>query len=1062
MSADDLSPVDFDPFADGELSDAAPATAAQTEIWVAAQLGDDTTLAYNESITVELRGALDERALSRALAILPERHEALRTTFSRDGKSVCIARSLEVPIERVDLSTLAPAERDARLAELVRKEATTAFDLERGPLFRVALVRLDEADHRLILGSHHIVCDGWSFAVLLKDLGPLYGAAKASPSADSATLISRSGIGPAHAFTTYAREEAARDATREVEYWQGRFSTIPDPLDLPTDLPRPALRSVASERVDVPMDKELVLALKKAGAKHGASFFVTLFTAFGVLLTRLSNQRDHVVGVPVAGQSATGRELLVGHCANLLPVRLGVDPSQSFGDVLKSMRKTVLDAYDHQRFTLGAILPRLSVPRDPSRLPLVSVLFNLDTGMEGSGLVFDGLEVHFRANPRVSETFELFLNAFESKSGVVLECQYSTALWERATIVAWLEAYRSLLAGFVERADQPCSKLPLLSQGERRRLLVEANATQRAYPVDKTVLDLIAARAAATPEAIAVSDADEQLTYAGLVRAVRTASRTLRGRGIGRGDLVAVAVERSARMIPALLGILDTGAAYIPIDPQYPAERVAQMIAPAKLVVRDEDAADTGDKVALELADLFVNEGDASTDGWQPEARAAERAYVLFTSGSTGLPKGVEVTHRNLVNFVESMRAEPGMTAGDTLVAVVTLSFDIAGYEIYVPLAAGARIVVADRETAQDGRELAELMRSSRATVLQATPSTYRLLRAAGYEPRGLKALAGGELLPTDLAEWLVESGADLTNCYGPTETTIWSTIHRVREVRGTVPIGRPIANTSIYILDAELEPRPAGAWGEVFIGGDGVANGYLNRPDATAERFVPDPFSDKPGARLYRTGDVGRLRYDAVIEFLGRNDDQVKVRGHRIEIGEIEAVLSSHASLADSAVGVVRETGADARLVAFLVPKKGESVTATDVRKHLRKKLPDAMVPQVVVELATLPRTPNGKVDRRALAKLGAGERRREREITPPSTTSEKLVVELCARALGAGIPIGVSDNFFDVGGDSLKSMEVVVELERATGVRIAPRRLLLSSLGDIAKTLDAAPPGR
>ncbi len=1043
----ELVEVDFDPFADGELADASPTTAAQREIWVASQMSEEASLAYNESITIECRGPFDRAAMEAALRELPARHVSLRSTLSRDGRSLCIGNvgaggAGGLAVGFVALSQLADAE--ARLAEAIRKEASTPFDLEHGPLVRATIVKMGDEDHRVILGSHHIVCDGWSFAVLLKDLAPLYSAAKHGQKAALQEVSS---------FAEYAREEASRDATKEEKYWLGRFEPLPEALDLPTDRARPAMRAVASERVDRPLSKDLVAAVRKAGAKQGASFFVTLFSAFAVLVTRLTGQRDVVVGVPAAGQSATGREMLVGHCANLLPVRLGATPDQSFAAVLKETRKAVLDAYDHQRFTLGDVLGRLPVARDPSRLPLVSLLFNLDTGMEGAGLSFEGLDVSFRANPRVSETFELFLNAFDSKGSVVLECQYSTALWDRETIAAWLAAYEALLAAAVEAPETPCGKLPVLSDADRRRILVDLNQTERPI-AEGTILDAFAARVAAHPDKVAVVDGDGQLTYAELDQKSRAIAQALSNKGVREGDLVGLAVDRSAHMVAALLGILATGAAYIPIDPEYPPERVAGMVTKAKLVVVEddtEDAVPSGGPETVLLTDLERDGGAA--EGFAHRSRAAARAYVLFTSGSTGAPKGVEVTHRNLLNFVASMQRSPGMKPDDILCAVVTLSFDIAGYEMYVPLATGATIVVADRETAQDGRDLAELMKKHGATVLQATPSTYRLLKAGGFDPRGLKALVGGEMFPVDLASWLVDSGAYVTNCYGPTETTIWSTLQDVREVSGPIPIGKPMDNTTVYVVDGGREPCAIGAFGELWIGGAGVALGYLDLPGPTGEKFLADPFRD--GARVYRTGDKARFRHDGVIEFAGRDDDQVKVRGHRIEIGEIESALNKHAAVAEGAIGVVREAGTDARLVALVVPKRGETVTATDLRKHLRKSLPDAMIPQAVVEVPALPRTPNGKIDRRALAKLGAAERSRERETVAASTDAERLLVDLVGRALGRS-DIGVNDNFFELGGDSIRSMEVVVEIQNRTGVRVSPRTLLLSSLADAARAIE------
>jgi len=475
MSEEQLVEIDFDPFAEGELLDAATTTSAQREIWVACQMGDDASLAYNESITMECRGAFDVAAMTAAIQELPRRHEALRSTFSRDGKALCVAASTETQVVFVDAS--GPGA-DERAAALVREEANSRFDLEKGPLFRATILRAGPEDHRVIIGAHHIVCDGWSFAVLLKDLAPLYNAKKSGTTPK---------LDPVHAYSDYARLEEARDSTKEEQYWMGRFEPLPRTLDLPTDRPRPAYRSIASERIDLALDSDLVLAVKKASGKQNVSFFVTLFTAFNVFMGRLAGQQDVVVGIAAAGQSATDREMLVGHCANLLPVRARFSLEQPLHELLREVKTLVLDAYDHQRFTLGDVYPRLKLPRDPSRLPLVSILFNLDAGMEGPGLHFDGFTMKFRANPRVADTFEIFINAFDAKDGVVLECQYATALWDAPTIVAWLWGYQAMLKAFVDRPDTPCGELPMPA-GTRARaddVLVVAGHTLAGPDIDQ-------------------------------------------------------------------------------------------------------------------------------------------------------------------------------------------------------------------------------------------------------------------------------------------------------------------------------------------------------------------------------------------------------------------------------------------------------------------------------------------------------------------------------------------------------------------------------------------------
>ncbi|MEJ7732667.1 MAG: amino acid adenylation domain-containing protein [Polyangiaceae bacterium] len=1076
-----LTPVDFDPFADGELTTTAPTTAAQAEIWVSSQMGDDASCAYNESVTLFFSGRLDVDAMRGALARVVERHEALRTSISRDGKLLCIAASAPPVLEVVDLSSLGADERTARFAALLRATADKPFDLEHGPLFLAQLVRFGAEEHRLVLTAHHIVCDGWSFAVVFQDLGVLYSAAVQRRAPE---------LKEAHDFSAYARAERAAEGTSDdVEaWWLERFAGELPVLDLPADRPRPPLRSYDADRVDHTLEAELVRALKKVGGRAGASFFVTLLAGFSAFLHRLTGDRDLVIGIPAAGQAAVGKEMLVGHCANLLPLRISVDPAQTFVEHLKGVRKVVLDAYDHQRYTFGRMLSGLSIPRDPSRMPLVSVLFNLDVGVEGGGLRFEGLEASYQANPRTKENFELFVNAVESTGGsspgagspgsLVLETQFSTSLFDAVSVRSRLEGYEALLRTVAAGREGKIGELPVLSDAERKALLVDHNATQVALPTGATVHGLFAEQARRAPDKLAVRAGAESVTYAELAKRAHRIARRLQKSGVGPGSLVGLCVERGVDMVAAMLGILETGAAYVPMDQDYPRARLAHMLqdSGARVVVTEaavEDAVPLpGARSPAEprgYAELIHVDGDEvrGADATPLDVRvdAESRAYVIYTSGSTGLPKGVAVPHRAVVNFLQSMRRRPGLVEADVLYAVTTLSFDIAGLEIFLPLTTGATLVVGSREVASDGYQLAAALEEAQATVMQATPATWRLLVAAGWDGGGtrspkLKVLCGGEALPPELARALVERAASVWNMYGPTETTIWSTCHPLTAADPRPLIGRPIDNTTVYVLDAAMQPVPPGAPGELYIGGSGVALGYLNRPELSAERFVPDPFGAQGAVgtgKLYRTGDVVRWLPSGELEFFRRNDAQVKVRGYRIELGEIEAVMAEHPAVAEAAAVLAEERPGDVRVVGYVVLRPGEEATVTELRKHLRKKLPDYMIPNAVVDLPEMPRTPNGKVDRNALKarSLEGGGRRPVAETVSPRTDSEKLLAELWQSLLKVE-RVGALDNFYELGGDSLLSMDVVVKLQEKAGVRIGPRVLLLESLENVARTLD------
>lgn len=1032
-----LSPVDHDPFSDGELTAAVPATAAQREVWVAAQITEEASLAYNEGITLRCRGVLDVDAMKGAIDDLPQRHEALRASFSRDGQSLCIARIAVTPIQVIDLTQLPdPHQREERFAKLLVKEGTTPFDLEHGPLFRASIVRLAADEHRVVIGAHHLVCDGWSFGVLLGDLGALYTArcARVSPE-----------LAPAHGFSTFAREEVTRDTSGEERYWIERFAQMPEPLQLPTDFVRPPMRRIASDLVSVELEPQHVAELKKAGGRLGASFFVTLFTAFHVFVARVSGQHDLVIGVPAAAQSAVGRDSLVGHCANLLPIRMNVDLARPFSEVVKEARKLILDAYDHQRFSVGEILRHLPIPRDPSRLPLTTIDFNLDSGMEGSGLVFEGLDVTVHNNTRVAETFELFLNAFESKGRVVFDCQYATSLWRRDTIHAWLRGYSALLRAIAKKPETPCADLPIVEEADRQQALVEWNQTAAEYPREATIPSLVNAQALRRPDSVAVSFEGKEITYRELETRSNRLARVLAARGAGPGVPVGVAVERSECLPVALLAILKTGAAYLPLDPSYPRDRLAFMATHAGLKVlvtehRFSGLVPIGAEGTVRL-DTDSAEIERASEAPIDSSSQAQIAYILYTSGSTGKPKGVEVPHRAVVNLLGSMAKRPGFSWSDRVLAITSLSFDIAGLELWLPLIVGSQVEIVSRDIATDGMALARRLDAGNVTVIQGTPSTFRMLVEAGWAGnKAQKVNVGGEALPPELSRELLDRVGSVWNCYGPTETTIYSCVHRVERDQ-PVLIGRPIDNTRVYVLDKGLSPVPVGVPGELYIAGDGLARGYLGRADLTQERFVADPFF---GDRMYKTGDLCRHLPTGDLEYLGRIDFQVKLRGHRIELGEVEAALAEH-PLVREAVVVVRTEGGDAQLVAYVTTTGQATEAPQGLRVHLSTKLPGYMAPTTYVALARLPVTANNKIDRQALAARSGVVVRPAEAPVAPRTPTEEAIAGLFASVLRVD-RVGIEDDFFALGGHSLLGTQVTYRLRATLGVEL-PLRVLFEA---------------
>ena len=1029
----------YDPFAGPELETTVASTESQRELWTAAQLGPEASLAFNESISLEMRGKPDLEALRASLADLVRRHESLRATFTADGVTFCVLADAAVPFELVDLSGQPNGASDEARRAILAREVESPFDLERGPLARVVALRLAPDLHVVVFTAHHIVVDGWSWSVLVSDWAALYGAR---------LRHARAELPQAGRFSQYAAAQAARRGSPEWQatqaYWVKRFSGEIPVLELPADRPRAPLRTFASRRIDFLVPAPLLASVKRVGAASGASLFATLLAAYKAWLYRLSGQADVVVGVPAAGQAADGFERLVGHCVQTLPLRSRVDPAQPFRELLKAVRTEVLDGFEHQQLTFGELLRELPIRRDPSRPPLVSTFFNLDRPVPEAALAFDGLATTLSSNPRHFESFDLFVNGVETAAGLVLECQYNSGLFDADTIAGYLEAFRVLLAAIAASPESPVGRLELTPPQDMARLAAW-NRTEADWPRDRTAHQLIAEQAARSPEAVAVVQGAARLTYAELVAEAGRIAVLLRAAGVARGDLVGLCLERTPTLLPALVAILETGAAYVPLDPSYPRERLAYMVEDSGMkVVVTSSALEARLKLAvahavcLDVPEAFAAHSPAGASPARPE----DTAYVIYTSGSTGRPKGVRVPHAALVNFLASMAREPGMGPGDRIVAVTTLSFDIAGLELLLPLVTGASVVLADRDVAMDGEALKHLLAASGASVMQATPATWRLLIEAGWRgASGFKALVGGEALPRALARELVERAGSVFNMYGPTETTIWSTCWRVSEPEAGILIGRPIANTQVHVLDAAMQPCPVGVPGELWIGGQGVTLGYLNRPELSAERFVLDPWSDAPGARLYRTGDLARWRASGHLECLGRNDFQVKVRGYRIELGEIEAALASHPAVTQAVVVAREDRPGDVRLCAYVVPRSGTTSDDEALRTHLAGFLPDYMVPQHFVSLESLPLSPAGKIDRQALPAPLLGERDEASYVAPASPT-ETLLAGLWEQALG--LPrVGAHDDFFRLGGHSLLAAQVLSRLNREHGIALAFRTI-------------------
>jgi amino acid adenylation domain-containing protein len=1017
----------------------APLTESQLEIWLSAQLGDEASCAFNESVTLRLNGALDTGALRTALNRIIDRHDALRATFSPTGEEMRIAGSMVFDYPVTDLSNRPPAQAEAALADLVDADARTAFDLVQGPCIRGHLVKLADDAHAFVLTAHHIVCDGWSINVMIDELAILYGALCRGESAR---------LPPALAFSDYARAEAARgkaELAKTEDFWLKEFAAPPPALELPTDRPRPTEKSFMGASLCRRIDADLYLAVKKAGARQGSTLFVTLLAAAQALMGRLADQSEVVVGVPTAGQSLLEDQILVGHCVNFLPIRGAWTRTTSVAEHLSATAKRVLDAYEHQSYTFGTLVRKLNLPREAGRLPLAEIQFNLERLAERIEL--PGLTIDVSPNAKAYVNFDLFLNVIESSVGLRMDCDYNTDLFDAATVAHWLDCYQALLESFVADAAQPLIRASCLPVAERTALLVRMNDTAADYPRDRTVHQLIETQARSTPRAVAAQFGDEQLDYQTLDRRANQLANVLRERmngGEKSGQLIGVSVERSLDMLVALIAVMKAGCAYVPLDPMHPAARLRYILDEARVAALISDGSENAALVADGTPLIDVRRDAAAIDAASAaapacEAQAGSLAYVIYTSGSTGKPKGVEIPHRAVVNLLTSMARSPGLTAADVFYAVTTISFDIAALELFLPLVVGARVVIAERDAVIDGFRLLKNLEQVRATAMQATPASWRLLLEAGFRaPANFKLLCGGEALPRELADRLLQGSGELWNMYGPTETTIWSSCTRVTAGNSAITVGGPIANTQFYILDRNDEPVPGGVPGQLHIGGDGVARGYHQREALTAEKFLPNPFA---GGRMYRTGDLARWLPDGSLQILGRIDHQVKLRGFRIELGEIEAVLTKKAMVRAAAVILREDAPGSPRLVAYYVEKPDGNRSPEALRALLAEEMPEYMIPSAWVRLDALPLSPNGKLDRAALP-IPDTTQTAVQEFVPPTTPTEVALTTIFGEVLNLE-RVGATADLLKLGADSIQLFQITARANRA-GMKITARQLL------------------
>ncbi|BCL80823.1 non-ribosomal peptide synthetase [Ktedonobacteria bacterium brp13] len=1034
-----------------------PLSFAQQRLWFLDQLEPGNT-AYLISKAHRLHGTLNYVALVRSFSVMIQRHEILRTTFHMPGDQpvqvIHPAAVFHLPL--IDLSGLDNVEREAETRRLAVQETRTPCNLSQGPLLRATLLRSLHDEHILLFTMHHIISDGLSQEIFVHELTALYQAfADGLLSPLSPLPIQYADFAIWQRFWLQGEVLEA-----QLAYWKRHLASI-TPLELPTDHARPPVQTYqgASQYAVVPA--ELYKELVAFSQQENVTLFMLLLAAFSVLLGRYSGQTDIAIGTPIANRSRVELEGVIGLFLNTLVMRTDLSGNPSFRSLLRQVREVALDAYAHQDVPFEQLVEELQPERDLSRSPLFQVVFNMQQASISTerpqGLHLSGLNIAEQSTTK----FDLTLSVSTSAQGLQCGVEYNVNLFEPETIQRFLEHWQILLQSIVSVPDEHLAYLPLLSTVERRRLLTEWNDTRSTFPAERCIHELVHDQAVHTPDSVALVFGDTSLTYAALEMYAQRVAQHLRLQGVKPGTRVGLAMERSLELVVGMLGILHAGGAYVPLDPTYPRERLSFMLEDSRAAVLvtqpwlvDGLPAHTSSLLCLPDA-LFAASATREQD---TPCDARQTAYVIYTSGSTGRPKGTIISHRAVVNFFTSMVREPGIGKQDVVLAVTSFSFDIAALELLLPLTIGACISIVDRQVAADGLALANALEVSAATIFQATPSTWRMLLLSEWSGHPqLKMLCGGEALPVDLADQLLSKGGQLWNMYGPTETTIWSSIYRIQQHEERLSIGSAIDNTQLYVLSDASSPVPIGVAGELYIGGVGLADGYLGRPELTAERFLPDPFSEESGARMYRTGDSVRWLASGRIEYLGRIDQQIKLRGYRIEVGEIETLLLQHSAVHMGVVALRTDGSGELSLVAYVVGVGEAEITAGLLRSYLQGKLPEYMIPSYIVILEALPLTPNGKVDRRALPDPQTFERETSTSGSP-QTPIEELLTTIWCDVLGRSA-IERDANFFALGGHSLLATRLISRIRSMLQLEIPLQSLFESpTIAGLAQHVEAA----
>ncbi|MGB7440886.1 MAG: amino acid adenylation domain-containing protein [Coleofasciculaceae cyanobacterium] len=1033
-----------------------PLSSAQQRLWFLDQL-EPFSSAYNIPYAYRFQGQLNVTALKQSLREIVQRHETLRTTFATiNGQPIqVIATDGNLTLPIVDLLDIPETEREAEAWRRATEEAQRPFDLAQGPLLRLELLRLATEKYLLVVNMHHIISDGWSRGVFKQELAALYQAfchGKPSPLPELPLQYAD--------FAQWQQQWLQSEEFKsQLNYWKQKLAGIPSLLELPTDRPRPPVQTYSGSRHPLEISPKLTEAIKTLSQQEGVTLFMTLLAAFKVLLFRYSGQENMVVSSPIAGRNQSEIEKLIGFFVNTLALRTDFSDNPSFRSLLTQVREVALEAYDHQDLPFDKLVEELQPERDPSYSPIAQVMFVLQNTtiptQQLPGLTLSSMEVE-----NSTSKFDLTLELQETVGGLQGWFEYNTDLFEATTIERMAGHFQTLLESIVANPEESIAQLPLLTEVERNQLLVEWNNTQVDYPQDKCIHQLFEAQVERSPDAVAVVFEDQQLTYKELNSRANQLAHHLRTLGVKPEVLVAICVERSLGMVVGLLAILKAGGAYVPLDPAYPPERIAFSISDSqvKILLTKEKHLDELPEHQAKVVCLdrdWQSIAGYSSENPQTEVKPANLAYVIYTSGSTGKPKGVLVAHFNVVRLFTATQDWYNFDHNDVWTLFHSHAFDFSVWEIWGALIYGGKLVVVPYVVSRSPNAFYQLLEKEQVTVLNQTPSAFLQLiqveESTNIEPKlNLRyVIFGGEALEIQsLKPWFNRHGdrtPQLVNMYGITETTVHVTYRPITmadlEQRRSV-IGFPIPDLKLYLVDSYLQAVPIGVVGEMYVGGAGVARGYLNRKELTKERFINNPFSNDPESKLYKSGDLARYSSNGELEYLGRIDHQVKIRGFRIELGEIEALLVSHSDI-DQTIAIAREDRpGDKRIVAYVISKPHKVLDVKAIRQYLQEHLPDYMVPSAFVFLDVLPLTPNGKVDRRALPAPNQTKRELEEDFVAPQDEVELQLTKIWEEVLGIQ-PIGVKENFFELGGHSLSVTQVVSRLREAFQVELPLRDL-------------------